>query len=143
YTATRRKVEDRYDTAVSFRQALEVLAHAKIPDEEDEPAPATQSEPPRTAAAQEELSIARLDELKKRFHELAVLHRSSKQRRTIPGDSRASDSEIPITYEGAAEGEAPPDDFADESTERRDHVPRLSEDDVEGTAPTKPRRPRA
>ena len=144
YTATRRRPEDRYDTAVSFRRALEGIAHAEIPNEADEPVPATQSEPPPPAAA-EELSIARLDELKKRFHELAVLHRSSKQRRTMPGETRPRhDSEIPITYEGSGELEAAPaDDYADESTERRDHLPRISEDDVEGTAPTKPRRHRA
>ena len=143
FTSTRRKVEDRYDTAVSFRQALEVLAHAKVPEEDEEVSPATHEEPPRAAAA-EELSLARLDELKKRFHELAVLHRSSKQRRTMPGDTRsAPDSDIPITYEGAGETEGAPAEDAEERTERRDHLPSISEDDVEGTAPTKPRRHRA
>lgn len=151
YTATRRKPDDRYDSAVTFRRELEKLTHEQVPaeDEKDEePAPVTQSEPPKIEPA-EELSLARLDELKRRFHELAVLHRSSK---VVRKEARTThDSEIPITYEGtdlesgavdpSATGREPPE----ENTERRDRLPKLgpAEEDMEGTAPTKPRRSRA
>jgi serine/threonine protein kinase len=146
YTATRKKVEDRYESATAFRQALDRLSLAKMPKEEqEEPVPSTKVDPPKVF---EEVSQERLDELKKRFHELAVLHRGNKpkadRRRTIPDIRAAHDSEIPISYEPSEEAadRAPPD--VEDQTEKRERVPRLSGDeDVEGTAPTKPGRHRA
>lgn len=151
FRATRKRIEERFDSAASFRKALEGLSIATVPeDDEKEPleetqVPATQrqKDPPKI----EEVSQARLDELKRRFHELAVLHRGTKPKakapRTIPDIRTTHDSEIPITYEPAGASERPPPpspDDVEERTEKRDRIPRLtSDEDGEGTAPTKPR----
>jgi serine/threonine protein kinase len=141
YTATRKQIELRYESAAAFRKALEGLSIATVPDEdeEEESAEPIKLNPPKVV---EEVSQARLDELKKRFHELAVLHRGTKptadRRRTIPDARTTHDSEIPITYE-PTDGERPVSEV-DERTEKRDRIPRLTgEEDAEGTAPTKPR----
>jgi serine/threonine-protein kinase len=148
FTATRKRLEDRFEGAAAFRKALEGLSIATMPENEQEPreeteAPPTtrQKDPPKV----EEVSQARLEELKRRFHELAVLHRGTKPKkerfRTIPDVRTAHDSDIPITYEPAGASERPPaPDDVEDRTERRDRIPRLSvDDDGEGTAPTKPR----
>ena len=147
-TATRKRPEDRYESAVAFRNALEKLSLAALPEEAvSEPAPANKrNDAPKVV---EEVSQARLDELKQRFHELAVLHRGTKkvQRpRTVPDIRTNHDSEIPITYEPSEIAETA-DKSSDvqlepeERTEKRDRIPRLApEDEPEETAPTRPRK---
>jgi serine/threonine-protein kinase len=151
FTATRKRVEERFENAASFRKALEGLSIATVPDEKENEYPEETEVPPTTRQkgppkVVEEVSQARLDELKRRFHELAVLHRGTKPKakgpRTIPDIRTTHDSDIPITYEpaGASERPPPPVDEVEDRTERRDRIPRLSlDDDGEGTAPTKPR----
>jgi serine/threonine-protein kinase len=144
FTATRKRIDERYESAASFRKALEGLSLATMPDDEDEREaeaavpPTIRQDPPKVVA---EVSQARLDELKKRFHELAVLHRGTKPkaRRAVPETRTTHDSEIPITYEAGTSDRPPPPEI-EEHTEKRERIPRLTGDeDIEGTAPTKPR----
>ncbi|MEO7111484.1 MAG: serine/threonine-protein kinase [Polyangiaceae bacterium] len=144
FTATRKRVDERYESAAVFRKTLEGLSLATVPEEDELQAdaavpPTIRQDPPKVV---EEVSQARLDELKKRFHELAVLHRGTKPkaRRPVPDTRTTHDSEIPITYEPSASDRPPPAPDIEEHTEKRERIPRLTGDeDIEGMAPTKPR----
>lgn len=150
YKATRRRMDDRHD-AISLRKQLEAFARAlpHATGDDEEPAPSTVDQAKKT---QEDLAtLARVDELKNRFHELAVLHRSDKKKR--PPGRASRDSDIPIVYESESPPPLSSAELADDLTEQRPALAlpeeldpeRPGEDEgVESDAPpTKPRRNRA
>ena len=160
YRASRRRMDDRHD-AISLRKQLEIFARTlpTASDDDEEPAPSTIDQTKKKQ--QDDLAtLARVDELKKRFHELAVLHRGDKKK---PIGRPTRDSDIPIVFESdrppppkPPSSSPPPSrsrppssaDFSDELTERRgplvlpqDLAEIVPDSDVESSEapPTKPK----